>query len=397
MMRALMTKTLFVLSILLSAQALAFDVDGLSYDVINTTDVEVTGRAAGNTDTDIVIPATVSDGSTTYSVAAIEGGAFFANALTSVSMPGSVTNIEDGAFNSNALTSVIIPDSVTTIGDYSFGNNALASVTIGNSVTSIGYAAFNNNALVSVTIPDSVTSIAGAAFILNALTGVIIPDSVTSIGVEGPISGPPLFGRGFTFANNSLTSAAFLGDFGTFDLDMFEKNRDLATITYAQGASGWDAPLRTFTPDTGPTGSVTAEAAAAPPASPATPAAPTATAGDSQASVTWTKPADGGSTITGYTLTSAPDGKTCTTSNADTLTCDVTGLTNGTAYTFSVTATNGVGTSAASAESSSVTPAAPPVPPVPTVATPVPTSPLWILGVMAGLLSLVAVRKLRKV
>ena len=49
MMRALMTKTLFVLSILLSAQALAFDVGGLSYDVINATDVEVTGRASGNT------------------------------------------------------------------------------------------------------------------------------------------------------------------------------------------------------------------------------------------------------------------------------------------------------------------------------------------------------------
>jgi hypothetical protein len=38
-----------------------------------------------------------------------------------------------------------------------------------------------------------------------------------------------------------------------------------------------------------------------------------------------------------------------------------------------------------------------PVPPEPTVATPVPTSPLWLLGIMAGLLSLVAVRKLRKV
>ena len=54
MMRALMTKTLFVLSILLSAQALAFDVGGFSYTVINATDVEVTGRASGNTDTDIV-------------------------------------------------------------------------------------------------------------------------------------------------------------------------------------------------------------------------------------------------------------------------------------------------------------------------------------------------------
>jgi hypothetical protein len=139
---------------------------------------------------------------------------------------------------------------------------------------------------------------------------------------------------------------------------------------------------------------VTLEAAST---APDAPTGLSAAPGDSQASVTWTKPADGGSTITGYTVTSAPDGKTCTTSNADTLTCDVTGLTNGTAYTFSVTATNGVGTSAASAASSSVTPAAPPVPPVPTVATPVPTSPLWLLGVMAGLLSLVAVRKLRKV
>jgi hypothetical protein len=138
---------------------------------------------------------------------------------------------------------------------------------------------------------------------------------------------------------------------------------------------------------------VTLEAAST---APDAPTGLSAAPGDSQASVTWTKPADGGSTITGYTVTSAPDGKTCTTSNADTLTCDVTGLTNGTAYTFSVTATNGVGTSAASAASSSVTPLEP-VPPEPTVATPVPTSPLWLLGIMAGLLSLVAVRKLRKV
>ena len=75
--------------------------------------------------------------------------------------------------------------------------------------------------------------------------------------------------------------------------------------------------------------------------------------------MTWTKPDDGGSTITGYTVTSSPGGQTCTTSDADALTCDVTGLTNGTAYTFTVTATNAVGTSAASSASNSVTPQVP--------------------------------------
>ena len=81
----------------------------------------------------------------------------------------------------------------------------------------------------------------------------------------------------------------------------------------------------------------------------------TATAGNAEATVNFTAPAsDGGSAITGYTANSNPDGitGTCTTSP-----CSVTGLTNGTAYTFTVTATNEVGTGAASEESNSVTPA----------------------------------------
>ncbi|MFM8154501.1 MAG: RCC1 domain-containing protein, partial [Actinomycetes bacterium] len=75
--------------------------------------------------------------------------------------------------------------------------------------------------------------------------------------------------------------------------------------------------------------------------------------GVGQVAVTWSAPVfTGWTAITGYTVTSNPAGGSCSTTGA--LTCTVTGLTNGTAYTFTVTATNSAGSSVASVQSAAV-------------------------------------------
>lgn len=99
------------------------------------------------------------------------------------------------------------------------------------------------------------------------------------------------------------------------------------------------------------------------PSAPLSPTNVVATASTGQATVTWDAPSsDGGKVITRYSIEASTDGGATwvtvasSTDSAASRTALISGLTNGAQYTFRVTATNKVGTSAPSPASNVVTP-----------------------------------------
>jgi fibronectin type 3 domain-containing protein len=142
--------------------------------------------------------------------------------------------------------------------------------------------------------------------------------------------------------------------------DLYVANVSSSTVTeYASGGSGDVAPIATVSgSDTGldvPAGIAVVHTA---PTVPVAPTALRAVPGDGQATVRWTPSSDGGSPISSYTVTSS-SGQRATVSGSS-VSATVSGLSNGTSYTFTVVATNDVGHSPASGLSNLVTPVAAP-------------------------------------
>jgi len=341
---------------------------------------------------------TVETGNTTFS--GIDGVLFNQSTLllypplkpgTSYSIPESTTSIAANAFrDTQFLTSLALPSSLLTVVNDSFARvNNLVSITVasGNTTfsgiegvlyegdtlikypmkragttysvlpgtTEIGYAAFDSaELLTTVTLPDSLRVIGYDGFVRTTrLTSINLPLGLTTLGsfslaVSGLTS--VVVPHTVTNWNSNVFSYSSVYESVYFEGDappesVFSDITAGTKIHRIEGTNGWPALGELY-------GGLEQEAW-----NPAitTPRAPSVSALTQSVRVTANRGTGG--LPASYLVKSSPGDLTCTIELPET-SCVVTGLTAGTAYTFTTTATKGSTTTASSLASAVVRPRA---------------------------------------
>ena len=236
---------------------------------------------------------------------------------TSVTITG-YSSIGQSAFIEEVqVTSVTISNSVTSIASSAFRDcSSLTSINIPTSVTSIGtYAFYSCTSLTSIDIPNSVTNIGTYAFqYCSSLASVTIPNGVTNIGT-------------YTFQScNALASVTFMGNIPIISPDNFQISGD--TAYYYQGATNTTRLTDIFT----------TVVILIPPVQPA-PEITSITTSNGTATIKFTQSLT--AIITSYEY-STNGGTNWVTASAISSPITITGLTNGTTYSFTIRNYNGL-------------------------------------------------------
>lgn len=292
--------------------------------------------------------------------------------VTPAGLPGAPTNVS------------------ATLGDRSATVSWTAPATNGSAITSYTITPYVNGVAQGSLVTSATASPGSVSGLTNGTAYTFTVSATNGVGT-GPASAPSaaIVPAGLPGAPTNVSATAANGS-ATVTWAAPGNNGSTITsytvIPYINGvAQGSLATTATSSPATVPglsngtaytfTVSATNGVGTGPASTPSTPVTPaslpaaptnvTATAGNGTASVSWAAPANNGSTITSYTITPYINGvaqtSLITTSAASPAT--VSGLANGTPYTFTVAATNGVGTGPASLPSSAATPLGPPTAP----------------------------------
>jgi hypothetical protein len=318
------------------------------------TTAAVTGLANGTSYTFTVTAATVG-GSGPASAAS--------NAVTPATAPGAPTGVTATAGNAQATVTWTPPASNggSPVTEYAVTVYYGASVTAAATATSATITGLTNGTSYTFTV----TAINAAGYsAASAASNAVTP--------TGPPDTPDF--TGWTVGNGQVTMDWSAPNDGGKPITGYTLTMEPGGTTYSAAATATSLTVTGLTDGTSYSFSITAASAlgTSPPSDPVgpvipimVPGAPTgvaATAASGSATVTWTAPVTEGNEVTGYTVTAAPGGASVTVPGTATA-ATLTGLANGTAYTFTVTAIDAAGVGAASAPSAAVTPGPVPGPP----------------------------------
>jgi hypothetical protein len=239
---------------------------------------------------------------------------------------------------STSPTTFTVSSSPARVSGLTTGTTYSFTVQARNAIgTSISSAA--TNTIVPTTVPQAPT--------------IGTPSNVTGVAFGSTTSASLTFTAGAT-GGKSITNYKYSTDGTTYTAFSPAQTTSPLTITGLTSGESYTIRLKAVNAN-GDSAASSASSSVTTSTVPQAPTIGTATAGNLNATVTWTAGANGNSAITGYTVTSSP-GNISVNAASNATSVAVTGLTAGTSYTFTVRATNANGTSTASSASNSVTP-----------------------------------------
>ena len=164
----------------------SLDVDGVEYEIAQTSDGTLGIRFISTDAEKIVIPDVVKIGNKVYRITQIQAGAFKGNVrLKEVELSTNISKIGDSAFEGcTSLKQIILREGMVTIGNKAFyGCSALRSIQLPKTVQTIGDSAFQDcTSLSKVTLNDGLLKIGKKAFYnCSLLKKLSVPKTVLQI------------------------------------------------------------------------------------------------------------------------------------------------------------------------------------------------------------------------
>ncbi|MBW8332469.1 MAG: fibronectin type III domain-containing protein [Prolixibacteraceae bacterium] len=287
--------------------------------------------------------------------------------LSPVIVPGAPTSVVAIAGNASASVTFVAPENN---GGSAITGYTVASIPAGGTDSNSGSTSLTHTITgltngTTYTFTVKTTNSAGTS-VASVASNSVIPKAPAATGFlfTGPLSGSVNSpSANFTvIPNNLFTGTITITPTGPGSVGLSSKVLTFSNSSTAQTFTITPTVAGSVTLTATNNGTLTNPANLTYTLNAIVPDAPTtlvAAAGDTSATVTFIAPTNtGGSAITGYTITSIPAGGTDINAGSTSLIHNITGLTNGTSYTFTVKASNSLGSSVASVASNSVIPVA---------------------------------------